>query len=69
MKLCAMREGTVLPVPRDHAKTCMSQDDLTKHTPFMRQNVRMLNKLKHSKAFKTSCTTRNPLGHLLDTVS
>src|SRR3546814_10443041 len=21
----------------DHAKTCMNQDDLTKHTPFMRQ--------------------------------
>jgi len=32
-----MRRGTVLPVTRDHAKTCMSPDDLTKHTPFMRQ--------------------------------
>ena len=47
----------------------MSHDDHAKHTPFMRQNVRMLNTPKHSKAFKTYCNTRNPLGHLLDTVS
>ncbi len=33
----ATRRGTVLPVPRGHAKTRIIQDDLARHAPFMRQ--------------------------------
>jgi len=38
------------------------------HTPFMRQNVRMMNEPKRSKASQPSSDHREGRGHFLDTI-